>query len=50
MSINFSNNIQSPIYSISSIDYQNNITIPNDGEIIIIYDYKVIKKYNKNKK
>jgi len=42
MSINFSNNIQSPIYSISSIDYQNNITIPNDGEIIIIYDYKVI--------
>jgi hypothetical protein len=46
MSINFSNNIQSPIYSISSIDYQNNITIPNDGEIIIIYDYKVIDGKN----
>lgn len=46
MSINFSNNIQSPIYSISSIDYQNNITIPNDGEIIIIYEYKVIDGKN----
>lgn len=46
MSINFSNNIQSPIYSISSIDYQNNITIPNDGEIIIIYDYKVVDGKN----
>jgi len=46
MSIKFSNNIQPPIYSISSIDYQNNITIPNDGEIIIIYDYKVIDGKN----
>lgn len=46
MSINFSNNIQSPIYSINSIDYQNNITIPNDGEIIIIYDYKVVDGKN----
>ena len=46
MSIIFSNNIQFPIYSISSIDYQNNITIPNEGEIIIIYDYKVIDGKN----
>lgn len=46
MSINFSNNIVSPIYSISLIDYQNNITIPDEGEIIIIYDYKVIDGKN----
>ena len=46
MSIKFSNNIQPPIYSISSIDYQNDISIPNEGEIIIIYDYKVIDGKN----